>query len=209
MSCRRTKTNRRSSANQQSAGNHSLRLGTGYGERGQQRQGHPSPHFFSLGNLLKMTWGSTWCPTSCVTDDEEKQQRATLSSRRLQISSFCKIYLNNFIRFTLLVCTPVFVYGTSLVILLKYFGADLQRRNDKFQRTIFVNLHTAVLGPGRGFQCWNPVEQGSLKKFYTEKKERIERNKDALYSVLVIDHFLRVSKGSQHSNVSFVNPYWP
>ena len=110
----------------------------------------------------------------------------------------------NFISFTLLVSTSMFVYGTSLVILLKYFGADLQRRNDKFQRTIFVNLHTAVLGPGRSFQCWIPVEQGSLKRFCSEKKERIERNKDALYSVLVIDHFLRVSKGSQHSNVSFL-----
>ena len=59
----------------------------------------------------------------------------------------------NFGRFTLLVSTSVFVYGTSLVILLKYFGADLQRRNDKFERTILVNLRIAVLDLGRGFQC--------------------------------------------------------
>ena len=76
-----------------------------------------------------------WCPTSCVTDDEEQQQRATLSSRRLQISSFCKIYLKMVFVLVYFVSTSVFVYGTSLVILLKYFGADLQRRNDKFQRT--------------------------------------------------------------------------
>ena len=45
------------------------------------------------------------------------------------------------------------VYGGSLVILLKYFGADLQMRNAKFERTILVNLRLAVLDLGRGFQC--------------------------------------------------------
>ena len=47
----------------------------------------------------------------------------------------------------------VFVYGTSLVILLKYHGADVQRRNNKFERTIFVNHPLAVLRLGQGFQC--------------------------------------------------------
>ena len=50
---------------------------------------------------------------------------------------------------------------------LKYFGVDVQRRNDKFERIILVNLRLAV-----------HAEKRSLKKFSTEK-ERIERNKDA------------------------------
>ena len=63
---------------------------------------------------------------------------------------------------------------------LKYFGADVQRRNDKFERRILVNLRLAVLDLGSwGFQCWIHIEKGSWKKFSTEKKERIERNKDA------------------------------
>ena len=51
----------------------------------------------------------------------------------------------NFVRFLSLVFASVLVYGTSLVILVKYFGADLQRRNDKFERTILVNLSLAAL----------------------------------------------------------------
>ena len=48
------------------------------------------------------------------------------------MSYFCKINSENFVRFVLLVSASVVVYGTSLVILLKYFAADLQSRNDKF-----------------------------------------------------------------------------
>ena len=54
-------------------------------------------------------------------------------------------------------CVCIVVYGTSLVILSKYFGADLQMINDKFERTILVNLRLAVLDLGRGYQaepCW-------------------------------------------------------
>ena len=97
---------------------------------------------------------------------EEKRRRSTFITQATDL-----LCLQNrseyFVRFSLLVSASVFVYGTSLVILLKYFGADVQRRNDKFERIILVNLRLAV-----------HVEKRSLKKFSTEK-ERIERNKDA------------------------------
>ena len=69
----------------------------------------------------------------CVTNDLEKRQRETLSSRRLQISQFCKIDLKMLFVLFYLFLRLLVVYGTSLVILFKYFGAVLQMRNDKFE----------------------------------------------------------------------------
>ena len=127
-----------------------------------------------------------------MTDDEEKRQRETLSSRRLQISyrSFytdeelcpkrlnffyvhlqisylCKIDLKILFVLFLLVSASVFVYGTPLVILLKYFGAHLQRRNDKFERTILVNLRLGVLDLGSLISFGNRSLSEGLKRLTT------------------------------------------
>ena len=131
-------------------------------KRGQQKQGYPPYTFFfsmkssEFTNKL-MTWGVGDVLFPCVTG-EEKRQRATFITQATDL-----LYLQNrsedFVRFSLLVSTSVFVYGTSLVIPLKYFGVDVQRRNDKFERIILVNLRLAV-----------HAEKRSLKKFSTEKK---------------------------------------
>ena len=97
---------------------------------------------------------------------EEKRRRATFITQATDLL-FLQNRSEDFVRFSLLVSPSVFVYGTSLVIPLNYFGLDVQRRNDKFERIILVNLRLAV-----------HVEKRSLKKLSTEKK-RIERNKDA------------------------------
>ena len=86
----------------------------------------------------------------CVTNDLEKRQRETQATDLPLLQNRSE----NFVRFVLLVSGSVFVYGTSLTILVKYFGADLQRRNDKFERTILDNLRLAVLDLGSwDFQC--------------------------------------------------------
>ena len=91
----------------------------------------------------------------------------------------------NFLRFALLVSASVVtvVYDRSLVILLKcyypwYFGADPQRRNDKFGRTIL-----SVLGFGRGFQCWIHDEKRSLKRKAPPPKKKDKKQNKGAFSV--------------------------
>ena len=75
--------------------------------------------------------------------------RCTWIVRRVSLT--LPSFSSNYARASRIGWTRLYVYGASLVILLKYFGADLQMRNDKFERTILVNLRLAVLDLGRGF----------------------------------------------------------
>ena len=80
----------------------------------------------------------------------------------------------------------------------------MQSRNDKFERTILVNVHVAVLGPGRVSNAESMLRKDHQKNFPQKKKKGYKRNKDATYSVLVIDHFVRVSKG-YHNTRAFLS----
>ena len=100
-------------------------------------------------------------------------------------------------------CVCICIWYITM-IMLKYFGADLQRRNDKFDLTILLNLRLPVLDLGRGFQCWIHVEKGSFKKKFSIEKKKKGKKGTRMHSILVTDHFLRVWKG-YHSTRAFLS----
>ena len=127
--------------------------GLGMAKEDDKDKATPPYTFFFLFEIANkfITWGGgRWCTTSL----RDKWFRETTTWNTFITQATDLLCLKNrsedFARFALLVSASVFVYGSSLVMLLKYLEADLQRRN-KFERTILVNLRLALSGLGRGF----------------------------------------------------------
>ena len=74
-------------------------------------------------------------------------------------------------RFSLHFSASVAVYDVSLVILSKYFRADLQRRKEEFEGTIFVNLCLSALGLGGVSSDESMLKKGHKKDVLHRKKK--------------------------------------